>query len=196
VAISVAQRGLVWYAAKQANSCVTFVSIIITYLGRVLQVLSRAGFKSTARERRGTGWVSEAGLNHKRQQKLDKLRKTTQDLVFAWGLSLLCGLGHLGHVWPAAPACLHALHHPLLAGALSAAALLGECDLHFFVFVVAVYLSASSTAGGERCQQQHCLLLECLLHVFILIALLLCCIGAFQSASSTAAGGAVSSSTA
>jgi hypothetical protein len=91
-----------------------------------LQVLTRAGFKSTARERRGTGWVSEAALNHKRQQKLDKLRKTTHDLVFAWGLSLLCGLGHLGHVWPAAPAWLHALHHPLLAGALSAAALLGE----------------------------------------------------------------------
>jgi hypothetical protein len=89
-------------------------------------VLTRAGFKSTARERRGTGWVSEAALNHKRQQKLDKLRKTTHDLVFAWGLSLLCGLGHLGHVWPAAPGWLHVLHHPLLAGALSAAALLGE----------------------------------------------------------------------
>lgn len=92
----------------------------------VLQVLTRAGFKSTARERRGSGWVSEAALNHKRQQKLDRLHKTTHDLVFAWGLSLLCGLGHLGHVWPAAPGWLHALHHPLLAGALSAAALLGE----------------------------------------------------------------------
>jgi hypothetical protein len=44
----------------------------------------------------------------------------------AWGLSLLCGLGHLGHVWPAAPGWVHALHHPVLAATMSAAALLGE----------------------------------------------------------------------
>jgi hypothetical protein len=62
----------------------------------------------------------------KRQQKLDKLQKTTQDLIVAWGLSLLCGLGHLGHVWPAAPGWVHALHNPVLAATMSAAALLGE----------------------------------------------------------------------
>jgi cation transport ATPase len=49
----------------------------------------------------------------------------TQDLAAAWGLSLLCGLGHVGHMWAGAPAWMHALHHPLLAGALSVAALLG-----------------------------------------------------------------------
>jgi Cu2+-exporting ATPase len=67
-----------------------------------------------------------AAVSAKRQQKLDKLQKTTHDLAVAWGLSLLCGLGHLGHVWAGAPAWMHALHHPVLGATLSAAALLGE----------------------------------------------------------------------
>lgn len=92
------------------------------------QVLTKGGFPSKARPRRGSGWVSDSSaVTLKRQQKLDKLQKTTQDLIVAWGLSLMCGLGHLGHVWPAAPAWLHALHHPVLAATMSAAALLGEC---------------------------------------------------------------------
>lgn len=90
------------------------------------QVLTKEGFASKARPRRGNAWVSDsAAVTLKRQQKLDKLQKTTQDLIVAWGLSLLCGLGHLGHVWPAAPAWVHALHHPVLAATMSAAALLG-----------------------------------------------------------------------
>ena len=91
-------------------------------------MLNKQGFSTTVRERRGSGWVSETALNHKRQQKLDKLRKTTQDLAVAWGLSLLCGLGHLAHLLPNAPGWMHALHHPALAATLSAAALLGELD--------------------------------------------------------------------
>lgn len=90
------------------------------------QLLSRDGFATTPRERRGRGWVSETALNHKRQQKLDRLHKTTHDLAVAWGLSLFCGLGHLAHVWSGAPGWMHALHHPVLAATLSAAALLGE----------------------------------------------------------------------
>eukprot|EP00775_Hariotina_reticulata_P004232 gene4232-4481_t len=92
---------------------------------QLAQLLTKAGFAAAPRERRGSGWVSEAALNHKRQQKLDRLHKTTQDLVVAWGLSLVCGLGHLAHVWPGAPAWMHLLHHPVLAAGLSAAALLG-----------------------------------------------------------------------
>lgn len=92
----------------------------------ILQVLTKGGFPSKARPRRGNAWVSDtSAVTLKRQQKLDKLHKTTQDLVVAWGLSLLCGLGHLGHVWPAAPGWVHALHHPVLAATMSAAALLG-----------------------------------------------------------------------
>jgi hypothetical protein len=91
----------------------------------LLQVLSQAGFKTAVRERRGRGWVSETALNQKRQQKVEKLRRTTQDLAVAWGLSLLCGLGHLAHLLPAAPAWLHALHHPAVAATISAAALIG-----------------------------------------------------------------------
>jgi hypothetical protein len=101
------------------------------------QELTQAGFAAAARERRGSGWVSEAAINHKRQQKLDRLHKTTQDLVVAWGLSLVCGLGHLAHVWPGAPAWMHLLHHPVLAAGLSAAALLGAPRQH------------SSTAAGS-----------------------------------------------
>jgi Cu2+-exporting ATPase len=90
------------------------------------QVLTKEGFASKARPRRGNVWVSDTtAVTLKRQQKLDKLQKTTQDLIVAWGLSLLCGLGHIGHVWPAAPAWVHALHHPVLAATMSAAALLG-----------------------------------------------------------------------
>lgn len=99
------------------------------YTHVTLQVLTKHGFNTTVRERRGHGWVSETALNHKRQQKLDKLRRTTQDLAVAWGLSLLCGLGHLAHLLPHAPGWMHALHHPALAATLSAAALIGECLL-------------------------------------------------------------------
>jgi hypothetical protein len=92
-----------------------------------LQVLTKGGFPSKARPLRGNAWISDSSaVTLKQQQKLDKLQKTTQDLVVAWGLSLLCGIGHLGHVWPAAPGWVHALHHPVLAATLSAAALLGE----------------------------------------------------------------------
>lgn len=92
-----------------------------------LQALTKGGFPSKARPRRGNAWVSDSSaVTLKRQQKLDKLQKTTQDLIVAWGLSILCGLGHLGHVWPAAPGWVHALHHPVLAATMSAAALLGE----------------------------------------------------------------------
>lgn len=91
------------------------------------QVLTKAGFASKPRPRRGNAWVSDTSvLSVKRQQKLDKLEKTTQDLCVAWALSLMCGLGHVGHMWPAAPGWMHALHHPALAGAISVAALLGE----------------------------------------------------------------------
>lgn len=91
------------------------------------QVLTKGGFPSKARPRRGHAWVSDtSAVTAKRQQKLERLHKTTQDLVVAWGLSLLCGLGHLGHVWTGAPAWVHALHHPVLAATMSAAALIGE----------------------------------------------------------------------
>lgn len=61
---------------------------------------------------------------------MQKLRATTHDLVFAWSLSFLCGLGHLTHVFPGTmPPWMHVLHNPMLNAFISAAALLGEARL-------------------------------------------------------------------
>jgi hypothetical protein len=74
------------------------------------------------------------------------------------------------------------LHHPLLPEALSAAALLDGCLLHLvsflyecFVAVMPGCMPSITPCWLEHYQQQHCLLLECLLHVFlslIMVALL------------------------
>jgi hypothetical protein len=94
----------------------------------MLQTLTKAGFNSKVRQRQGNSWAGSGNiLAEKRQQKEQRLREATWNLVVAWGLSLVCGLGHLAHVLPSAPAWMHALHHPLLSAGLSAAALLGEC---------------------------------------------------------------------
>lgn len=120
-----------------------------------MQVLTKGGFPSKARPRRGNAWISDSSaVTLKRQQKLDRLQKTTHDLVVAWGLSLLCGIGHLGHVWPGAPAWVHALHHPVLAATMSAAALLGE---QLAGFLVPYLLPAPcSLASLARSPETYC----------------------------------------
>ncbi len=46
----------------------------------------------------------------------------------AWGLSAVCGLGHLAHALGSnAPAWMHGLHSTPLHAALSAVALMGVC---------------------------------------------------------------------
>lgn len=53
------------------------------------------------------------------------MRQVSLNLAAAWGLSLLCGLGHLSHMWAGAPAWMGALAHPGLNAALSTVAMLG-----------------------------------------------------------------------
>jgi Cu+-exporting ATPase len=95
-------------------------------LGRQLAaLLDDGGFGARVRPQDASAWAAGAALASKRADREARLRRSTLDLAVAWGLSLLCGVGHLGHVWTGAPAWLHLLHHPLVSGTLSAAALLG-----------------------------------------------------------------------
>lgn len=73
-----------------------------------------------------TGSTSLAALlRQKRDSKERRLQEVASNLVVAWGLAAMCGLGHLAHVWQGAPAWMHALHSVPVTAAVSAAALLG-----------------------------------------------------------------------
>jgi hypothetical protein len=69
-------------------------------------------------------------LADKRAAKEERLRAVTGNLMVAWGLSAVCGLGHLVQAWGAgAPGWLRALNAVPVHAALSAAALLGEAHM-------------------------------------------------------------------
>lgn len=78
------------------------------------------------REKARAASAAAGAIARKRADREERLQRSAADLAFAWALSLLCGIGHLGHVWAGAPGWVHALHHPALSAALSATALLGE----------------------------------------------------------------------
>ncbi|KXZ56167.1 hypothetical protein GPECTOR_1g143 [Gonium pectorale] len=87
--------------------------------------LSSAGFPSKPRDPATSSSSLAAALAAKRAAKVERLRAATVDLVVAWGLAAVCGLGHLAHALPSAPQWMMALHSVPLNAALSAAALLG-----------------------------------------------------------------------
>ncbi|KAG2497846.1 hypothetical protein HYH03_004113 [Edaphochlamys debaryana] len=92
---------------------------------KLAQALDKAGFPSKPRDPSTSSSSLAAALAAKRQAKVDRLNAATANLVVAWGLAAVCGLGHLAHAWAGAPAWMHALHSVPLNAALSAAALLG-----------------------------------------------------------------------
>ncbi|GFH08129.1 HMA domain-containing protein [Haematococcus lacustris] len=100
---------------------------------QLAQALSAAGFPSRARDLRSSPSASSSGpgstasiLAGKRAAKLQRLHQISWDLALAWGLSAVCGIGHLAQAWgAAAPAWLLALNSVPVHAALSAAALLG-----------------------------------------------------------------------
>ncbi|KAJ9508304.1 hypothetical protein QJQ45_011811 [Haematococcus lacustris] len=99
---------------------------------QLAQALSAAGFPSRARDLRSSPSASSGPgstasiLAGKRAAKLQRLHQISWDLALAWGLSAVCGIGHLAQAWgAAAPAWLLALNSVPVHAALSAAALLG-----------------------------------------------------------------------
>eukprot|EP00198_Chlamydomonas_reinhardtii_P013234 XP_001702571.1 heavy metal transporting ATPase [Chlamydomonas reinhardtii] len=92
---------------------------------KLAQALTDAGFTSKRRDPDTSSSSLAAALAAKRAAKVERLRAATVDLVVAWGLAAVCGLGHLAHAWAGAPAWMHLLHSVPLNAALSAAALLG-----------------------------------------------------------------------
>jgi hypothetical protein len=90
------------------------------------QRLGDGGFTGKVRPRAPGAWAAADVIAAKRAEREARIQASTVNLAVAWGLSLMCGIGHLGHVWAGAPAWVHALHHPALSAAISAAALLGE----------------------------------------------------------------------
>jgi hypothetical protein len=63
---------------------------------------------------------------------MKRLREITMNLIIAWGLSAVCGLSHALHMLGAsAPAWLKAINTLPVHAGLSAAALLGTCDVEF-----------------------------------------------------------------
>ena len=88
-------------------------------------LLDGGGFGARVRPLEPSAWAAADALAAKRADREARLQRSNARLAVAWALSLLCGVGHLGHVWPAAPAWVHALHHPALSATMSAAALLG-----------------------------------------------------------------------
>lgn len=102
-------------------------------LSLAAQALVKVGFKGSVRDTRDTGTAAAAAAQQaKREEKEARLRQVTMNLALAWGLSAVCGLGHLAHAWGAnAPAWLHALHSTPLHAALSVAALIGAWRSHY-----------------------------------------------------------------
>ena len=69
----------------------------------------------------------------------------------AWGLSAVCGLGHLAHAMGSnAPAWLHSLHSTPLHAALSAIALIGERAQRASVQLSSLCSHASITSVEAR----------------------------------------------
>ena len=92
----------------------------------MLQKLTNAGYRSSVRDVTESRTSVRDIIQAKRQQRLDKIRKVTIDLVVAWGLSAICFVGHLAHLLPRVPSWLHALHSVPVTATVSALALLGE----------------------------------------------------------------------
>ncbi|GFR41528.1 hypothetical protein Agub_g2224 [Astrephomene gubernaculifera] len=95
---------------------------------KLAQALSSAGFPSKRRDPSTSSSSLAAALAAKRAAKVARLRAATTDLIFAWGLAAVCGLGHLAHALPSSPfpPWLHCVLHSVpLNAALSAAAMLG-----------------------------------------------------------------------
>ncbi|MEW5309919.1 MAG: hypothetical protein WDW38_001761 [Sanguina aurantia] len=92
---------------------------------QLAQALTRASFPSTPRDPTSSNASLGSLLSAKRAHRLARLQQVTRNLIVAWGLSALCGLGHLAHAWPAAPPWMHFLSSTPLNAAISAAALLG-----------------------------------------------------------------------
>ncbi|EFJ44901.1 hypothetical protein VOLCADRAFT_64450 [Volvox carteri f. nagariensis] len=92
---------------------------------KLTQALTAAGFPSKPRDPSTSSSALAAALAAKRAAKVARLRAATLDLLTAWGLAAVCGLSHLAHALPSAPAWMHTFHSVPLNAALSVAALLG-----------------------------------------------------------------------
>jgi len=112
-------------SSSSSSSSSSKKAAIETVGQELAQALGEGGFGVRVRPQDTSAWAAADAIASKRADREARLKRSTVNLAFAWGLSLVCGLGHLGHVWQGAPAWMHALHHPALSAALSAAALLG-----------------------------------------------------------------------